>query len=316
MNTRESRGRALSYGCVLGCIAIAALAAPLWVLANGVSFVEISAFFLFYLLSSIGQGVCLHRYFSHRSFETSKAGRTLFGILAIMSLQGPIIAWVADHRRHHAHTDRCGDPHSPSVDASCRPLTGWRGLWHAQLGWLFDGSFTDPEVYASDIVNDRFLRTLDQTRLLWYAASILALPALYGLALGGPQHVLGTVLIAGAFRAFVFSQSILALNSIGHTRGAQRFAQANTSRNNALVALFTLGEGWHNNHHRFPRSAHVGVAWYEVDPLGGIIRVLEKLRLVWNVRRIPPHLLAEGEVHGEAAASGLEAPRSRVAEPV
>ena len=64
-------------------------------------------------------------------------------------------AWVADHRRHHAHTDRCGDPHSPSVDASCQRLTGWRGLWHAQLGWLFDGSFTDPKVYASDIVDDR-----------------------------------------------------------------------------------------------------------------------------------------------------------------
>jgi stearoyl-CoA desaturase (delta-9 desaturase) len=302
MNTRESRGRALSYGCVLGGIGIAGLAAPIWVMTHGITPVEVSAFFVFYLLSSVGQGIGLHRYYSHRSFETSRAGRTLLGILAIMSLQGPIIAWVADHRRHHAHTDRCGDPHSPSVDAACQRLSGWRGLWHAQLGWLFDGSFTDPNVYASDIVNDRFLRTLDRTRLLWYAASILALPALYGWALGGMQHVLGTVLIAGAFRAFLFSQSILALNSIGHTRGGQRFAQANMSRNNALVALFTLGEGWHNNHHRFPRSAHVGVAWYEFDPLGAIIRILESAGLVWNVRVIPPHLRVEQNLQPTAAS--------------
>jgi stearoyl-CoA desaturase (delta-9 desaturase) len=287
INVEEARHRARSYGVVLVLVGFAALAAPIWAFLYGVGTVEVSAFCLFYVMASIGQGIGLHRYFSHHSFETSKAGRTLLGILAVMSMQGPIIAWVADHRRHHAHTDQCGDTHSPSIDGACAPLAGWKGLWHAQLGWIFGSSYSDPRIFASDIADDAQLRALDRTRLLWYAASILVLPAAYGWLLGGSEHIVGTVLVAGAFRAFLFSQSVLALNSLAHSFGNRRFEQANTSCNNALVAALTLGEGWHNNHHRFPRSAHVGVDWYEIDVLGEIIHLCEILGLVWNVRRMP-----------------------------
>ncbi|MDB5594632.1 MAG: hypothetical protein JWM36_1593 [Hyphomicrobiales bacterium] len=286
VGTSEARRRAVSYSVVLSLVSLGAVAAVGWIAQNGLGWIEASGFLVFYVMASIGQGIGLHRYFSHRSFRTSQPMRVLLAVLATMSMQGSIIGWVADHRRHHAHTDNCGDLHSPHVDDHCRPLTSLSGFLHAQLGWLFADTYSDPRIYAKDLLGDSMLVFFGRTRLAWYVMSIVVLPALYGFVLGGVEHVLGAVLVGGMLRAVAFSQSILALNSIGHTIGAVRFEQGNTSRNNAVLAFLTLGEGWHNNHHRFPRNAYAGLAWYELDPLGSMISLAEKLGLCWDVVRV------------------------------
>ena len=286
VGTPEARRRALSYAIVLSLVTLGGAGAVVWIYQNGLGWIEGTCFALFYIMSSVGQGIGLHRYFSHKSFKTSPTGRIILAALATMSMQGTIIGWVADHRRHHAHTDDCGDLHSPHVDDHCRPMTSLRGVVHAQLGWLFSDTYSDPRIFAKDLVNDPLLTFFGRTRLGWYFLSIVVLPGLYGYLLGGLEHGVGAVLVGGALRAILFSQSVLALNSIGHTFGGQRFEHGDSSRNNFLLALLTLGEGWHNNHHRFPRNAYAGLAWYEIDPLGSMIGAGEKLGIFWDVVRV------------------------------
>ena len=286
LGTRAARIRIISYSFVLSLVAIGAIVSIWWVATHDVGWIEVSTFALFYFLSAVGQGIGLHRYFSHKSFKTSKPMRFLLAWFATMSMQGSIVEWVGDHRRHHYRTDDCGDPHSPRIDDHCNAIKGWRGLLHAQLGWLFTDTSTDYTVFARDMLADRVVVFFSDTRLLWYFVSIVVLPGLYGYAFGGTEHAIGAILIGGMLRAAIFSQSVSALNSIGHTFGAVRFHHGDCSRNNALIALFTLGEGWHNNHHRFPRNAYAGLAWYEIDILGATIHLMEKLGLAWNVVRI------------------------------
>jgi stearoyl-CoA desaturase (delta-9 desaturase) len=286
IGTRAARKRIISYSIVLSLVAAGTIAALWWMATHGVGWIEVSCFVLFYFLSAVGQGIGLHRYFSHRSFETSKPVRLVLAWLATMSMQGSVVEWVGDHRRHHLRTDDCGDPHSPTIDDHCQAISGWRGLLHAQLGWLFTDTSTDHKVFAHDLLADRVVVFFSDTRLFWYFVSIVVLPGLYGYAFGGMEHAVGAILIGGMLRAAIFSQSVLALNSIGHRFGTVRFYDGDSSRNNALLAVFTLGEGWHNNHHRFPRNAYAGLAWYEVDVLGATISLMEKLGLVWNVVRI------------------------------
>ena len=286
IGTRAARKRIISYSIVLSLVAIGTIVSIWWIATHGVGWIEVSVFVLFYFLSAVGQGIGLHRYFSHKSFKTSKPIRFLLALIAAMSMQGSIVEWVGDHRRHHLRTDDCGDPHSPSIDEHCYAIKGWRGLLHAQLGWLFTDTSTDYTIFARDMLADRVVVFFSDTRLLWYFLSIIVLPGLFGYAFGGMTHAIGAILIGGTLRAAIFSQSVSALNSIGHTYGAVRFHAGDNSRNNALVAVFTLGEGWHNNHHRFPRNAFTGLAWYEIDILGATISLMEKLGLVWNVVRI------------------------------
>jgi len=281
----EAKRRFYSYAAVLGVVVVGATAAVVWIYHHGLSWIEISGFFLLYFMAAVGQGIGLHRYFSHKCFQTSTTMRCLLALLATMSVQGPIIEWVADHRRHHARSDECGDAHSPVIDNHCHKMTTWKGLWHAQLGWLFTDTSSDLHIFAKDLLQDRIVLFFSRTRLLWYFVSIVVIPGAYGHGLGGSEHAVGSILVAGMLRTALFSQSVLALNSIGHTFGSTRFAQDNHSRNNALLAILTFGEGWHNNHHRFPRNAYAGLAWYEIDVLGTTITVLEKLGLVWNVVR-------------------------------
>jgi stearoyl-CoA desaturase (delta-9 desaturase) len=285
VGTQAARKRIISYAIVLSLVAAGTLTSVWWIATHGVGWIELSAFALFYFLSAVGQGIGLHRYFSHKSFETSPVVRFLLALLATMSMQGSIVEWVGDHRRHHLRTDDCGDPHSPRIDDHCHAIHGWRGLLHAQLGWLFTDTSTDYTVFARDLLSDRIVVFFSDTRLFWYFVSLVVLPGLYGYAFGGVDHAIGAVLVAGMLRAAIFSQSVLALNSIGHTFGSVRFQDDDGSRNNALLAAFTLGEGWHNNHHRFPRNAYAGLAWYEIDVLGATIRLMERLGLVWTVVR-------------------------------
>jgi stearoyl-CoA desaturase (delta-9 desaturase) len=259
-----------------------------WLTRNQPSMIEISFFLVSACVTMIGMGVGIHRLFAHRSFECGAALRTCLAAAGMMGCQGSILKWVANHRRHHMHSDAPGDPHSPLVDGHGKPMPLWRGMAHAHMGWLFDDTMSDFEIYARDLLRDPMVMFFHRTRWCWYCASFFILPGLYGFVLGGVEHALGTILIGGILKTFLVLNAIASIASIGHTFGSMRFEIAHDrSRNNAVLAWLTFGEGWHNNHHRHPRAAHIGLAWYEIDVNGAIIHALARMGLAWNV---VPHL--------------------------
>lgn len=262
-----------------------ALVALWWIATHPTGWVEWSAFAVFYVLGILSITLCYHRYFMHRSFETSRPMEYVLGIWGQLGAYGSLRGWCIDHRRHHARSDRPGDVHSPLFDAYGRPLEGLKGFHHSHMGWLFDDSTTDHKVYGKGLVDDPVVTFCHHTRMFWFVISVALLPALWAFALGRPDLILGTILIAGCLRMALNLQFIAMVNSVCHRWGTQRFKGEGESRNNWIVAILTLGEGWHNNHHAHPRSANFGMTWREVDMCTWVIWLFEKLGLIWNVRR-------------------------------
>jgi stearoyl-CoA desaturase (delta-9 desaturase) len=267
-----------------------ALAAIAYIVFFPTGWVEWTGFALFYVLNILSMSLAYHRYFTHRAFETSKPMRYALAILAQCGVYGSLKRWVADHRRHHALSDQPGDIHSPYYDGHGRPLEGVKGWKHAHLGWAYDDAMTDLEIYGKGVVGDPVIEWAHRTRYLWFAVSLLVVPALWGYAFGGIEAVIGTVMVAGFLRMALALHAIAAVNSFGHRFGYQRFASQDEARNNWFIALISLGEGWHNNHHAHPRSAFTKVGRFEVDMSGWVVIALEKLGLIWNVQR---HELAD-----------------------
>jgi stearoyl-CoA desaturase (Delta-9 desaturase) len=242
-----------------------------------------------YLLCGLGVTVGFHRLFTHRSFKTSPALRALLAALGSAAIEGPVIEWVANHRKHHRFSDKPGDPHSPHVDHA----PGWRGalggLFHAHVGWILGGeALADESHYAKDLLEDPVVRFIDRTFVLWVLAG-LALPFAIGLALtGSTTGGLTALLWGGAVRIFFLHHATFSINSLCHVFGHRRFATSDESRNLSWLALPTLGEAWHNNHHAFPTSARHGLRWWQLDPSGWLIGALERLGLVWDVIRVTP----------------------------
>ncbi len=271
-----------------------ALFALWWVLTHPTGWVEWSAFALFYIINVFSVDICLHRYFTHRAFETSLAMRYVLGWWAMFGGYGSVQVWVADHRRHHARTDQPGDPHSPYFDGHGRPLTRWKGIRHAHLGWLYDDAITDFDVYGKGLREDPVMRFYHKTRLLWYVVSVLLLPAMWGFAFGGAEAMFGTIMVAGFLRMALALHALGAVNSFGHVFGSKRYEDAKgEARNNPFVSLVLLGEGWHNNHHAHPRAAFNGRTPAELDPAGWVIWLLERVGLVWDVQRVDKKAAAQ-----------------------
>lgn len=243
-----------------------------------------------YLLAGLGITVGYHRLFTHRSFQTFSCIRYAFAILGQLAVQGNVVSWAANHRKHHQFADRSGDPHSPHADRGEGFVEGARGLWHAHTGWLFDPAATaDPNRYAKDLLEDRGLRVI-----AWLFAPMvllsLAVPALVGWAwIGGRYGFLAGLVWGGAVRIFLLHHVTWSINSICHYWGRRRFAVRDESRNVWWLAWVSFGESWHNNHHAFPSSAFHGLTRAEIDPGGWLIRALEGSGLAWHVVRIPPH---------------------------
>lgn len=270
------------------------------------TWIDLSAFVLFYSFVGIGVGLGLHRFFSHKSFAAHPIFASILGAAGSMAFQGNIIRWVADHRRHHAHTDRDGDLHSPVVDPWGAHAEGVRGWWHAHMGWMFDRTATDISVYGRGLENDPIVAFFTRTYFFWLALS-LALPALYGYVLGGPDAVLGALLFGGFLRISVLHQVIWSVNSFGHMVGEQNFNNGDDSTNNRLLALITFGDGWHNNHHRYPRSYRHGLKPGEIDVNGFIVDSFERLGVVKDVVRIPPERIARDLRESSAPAPSVGA---------
>jgi len=252
---------------------------------------DVVVFGVFYVITGLGITVGFHRHFTHRAFSTSRPLRAVLAVMGTAAIEGPIVAWVADHRKHHAFSDQLGDPHSPHVDHGRGLLGALRGLAHAHVGWLFlHTQRANKQRYAPDLIADPVISFIDRTTLLWIGLG-LALPFGLGYALGGTiEAALTGLLWGGAVRVMLLHHATYSINSLCHFFGKRRFKTGDESRNLWWLSLLTFGEAWHNNHHAFPTSAEHGLRWNEriFDPSAIVIGALERLGLVWDVVRISP----------------------------
>jgi stearoyl-CoA desaturase (delta-9 desaturase) len=221
--------------------------------------------------------------------------RAILAVLGSAAIEGPVISWVADHRKHHAFSDSEGDPHSPHVGHGGGLRGAIKGLAHAHLGWLFIHTQRGAkERYAPDLIADPTINFVDRTFVLW-AILGLVVPFGLGVAIGGTLIAgLSGLLWGGLVRMFVLHHVTYSINSLCHFFGRQRFATDDESRNLAWLALPSFGEAWHNNHHAFPTSSQHGLGRVEklLDPSAQVIRLMEKTGLVWDVVRVKPERLA------------------------
>ena len=271
---------------VLPPVAFGVALVSLW--GHGVGWVDVAFLAIAYPVTCLGITVGFHRLLTHRSFQTYPAVRYALAVMGTLAVEGSVLKWVADHRKHHDLTDQEGDPHSPH-EGGPGVLGALRGLWHAHVGWLFTTvGRADQRRYAADLLKDRGLRLIDSAEKPLIAAS-LALPFLVGLLVKGTlTGALLTLVWGGLVRVFLLHHATFSINSICHYFGRRRFPTDDRSTNVAWLSLATMGESWHNNHHAFPTSAFHGLRRRELDPGGLFIRLLERTGLAWRVVRISP----------------------------
>jgi stearoyl-CoA desaturase (delta-9 desaturase) len=239
----------------------------------------------------VGTGVTVgfHRLLTHRSFKCNRWLRAAFAALGSAAAEGPVIDWVATHRKHHQFSDEDGDPHSPHL---CEQ-GGWRGQFkgflHAHIGWVFtDMEVADERRYAKDLLADPLIRFVDRTFVLWV---VLGLAFAFGLGVlltGTVTGGLTGLLWGGAARIFFVHHATFSINSVCHFFGHQEYETGDESRNVPWLAIATWGESWHNNHHAFPTSYRHGLKRWQIDPAAAVIRVLEMTGLAWDVVRVDP----------------------------
>jgi stearoyl-CoA desaturase (Delta-9 desaturase) len=282
MSTVERVGNLIAV--VLPFVGLLAAMALLW--NSWFDWIDVAIMVGLYLVCGFGVTVGYHRLLTHRAFQTYKPVEYVFAVLGSMSVQGSVLDWVADHRKHHAHTDEEGDPHSPHVGHG----SGLTGLYHAHVGWLFEThGQADWKRYAPDLYEDAGMRRINRL-FPWIALFSLALPTFLGFALHGwtAQGAVEGFVWGGLVRIFFLHHITWSINSVCHYFGSRRFAVDDQSTNVAWLSLVSLGEAWHHNHHAFPRSATHGLKRREIDISAAFIAGMEKLGLAWNVVRITP----------------------------
>jgi stearoyl-CoA desaturase (Delta-9 desaturase) len=275
-------------GVALPPAAVVAAVVLLWNRAIGP--LELGLLIGLYVITCLGVTLGYHRMFTHRAFESSRAFRAIIAACGSMAVEGSVITWVADHRKHHAFTDREGDPHSPHLHGPGF-FGAVTGLWHAHVGWLFETVGTaDRERFAPDLVKDRVIRVMDKLFFVWAALGFV-IPFALGWAIGGGIGTALTALLWGGFvRVFSLHHVTWSINSVCHFFGRKRFDIEDESRNVFWLAPLSMGEAWHHNHHAFPTSAFHGLRFWErmADPTGLVIVLLERLGIIWNVVRVSP----------------------------
>jgi stearoyl-CoA desaturase (Delta-9 desaturase) len=245
-----------------------------------------------YVLTMTGITVGFHRLLAHRALQAHSAVLNILVVLGCMATQGPPIYWVSNHRRHHQFGDAVGDPHSPNYHDD-HDLRGWAGFWHAHIGWTFTHELTNPVYFCKDLLRDRSISRINRQYYVWVLLGLAVPTAAGGLIEGSINGALNGLLWGGGVRLFISYHLTNSINSITHMFGYRSFNTPECSRNNLFLGLPTLGEAWHNNHHAFPSSAIFGYTWWELDIGGVVIFCLERLRLVWNVRRPDAEMIAE-----------------------
>jgi stearoyl-CoA desaturase (delta-9 desaturase) len=259
---------------------------------EAVGWIDLAIFAFMYAITGFGITIGYHRLFTHRAFETSRPVRVALAIAGSMAVEGSVITWVADHRKHHAFADEEGDPHSPHVDREPGFKGAVHGLWHAHVGWMLGDNThgrASARRFAPDLIDDKPIRWVNRTFLFWVGVSLFV-PFLLGFVLSGFSLVGGLLgLVWGGFvRIFLLHHMTWSINSVCHFFGRRRFDTEDESRNVFWLALPSLGEAWHHNHHAFPTSAYHGLRRLErlADPSGLVIGAMEKVGLVRNVVRV------------------------------
>lgn len=259
----------------------------------GFNWVELGLLGGMYFFTALGVTVGYHRLFTHRSFETNRAVQVVLVALGSMAFQGPLLTWVAVHRRHHQHSDSDRDPHSPHAYGS-GAWAIFKGFWHAHIGWLFRANPANLESYVKDLRRRPWIRRASELFPFWAALGLL-IPAVLGwLLIGGWYGALLGFLWGGVIRIFVGHHLTWSVNSVCHLWGMQPFKGHDESRNNFVFGVLGLGEGFHNNHHAFPTSARHGLFWWQLDISYLVIRGLALLGLAWNIRLPRQAALASG----------------------
>lgn len=284
----KSRKAVNLYFIVLPFVGFTIMALLSWPLHFG--WTTLWVFLGVHLIAGTGITLGNHRLHTHHSFQTSKFMEVLLASMGSLAIQGPIISWVADHRKHHALTDEDGDPHSPHAGFGDGIKGILRGLWHAHWGWLITSPSSSRRQHAPDLLeNPAILRVNDL--FLVFVLLAFAIPFGIGYAITGTLvGALAMLFWAGIMRMMFTHHVTWSVNSICHMFGTRPFSiprkDNDRSTNCAPLALLTLGEAWHNNHHAFPYSAYHGLRPSErmMDPSGWLIWWMEKFHLVWDVR--------------------------------
>jgi stearoyl-CoA desaturase (Delta-9 desaturase) len=281
--TRAERNANL-IGVILPPVGVIVAIVLLW--NRGVDAVDLGIMAGMYFLTATGVTIGFHRLLTHRAFQTYPWLERVFAVLGSMSVQGSVLDWVADHRKHHAHADQEGDPHSPHVGHG----SGLSGLWHAHVGWLLENQGqADWKRYAAELYEDPAMRKIGR-RFPWLVLLSLLIPTVAGFLLDGMSvgGALRGYVWGGLVRIFIVHHVTWSVNSVCHFFGRRRFDTDDESTNVGWLAVLSLGESWHHNHHAFPRSAYHGLRRWEVDLSGLIISGMERVGLAWNVVRITP----------------------------
>ncbi len=271
-------------GVVLPFAGVLAAVILLW--NRAVDAADVALLIGLYVITGLGVTVGFHRLLTHRAFQTFPSLERLFAVLGSLSVQGSVLDWVADHRKHHAHSDQEGDPHSPHIGHG----SGLSGLWHAHVGWLLrNQGQADWKRYATELYEDPAMRRIGRAFPSLAAASLL-IPTVAGFILGGftAGGALRGLIWGGLVRIFFVHHVTWSINSVCHFFGNRRFETGDQSTNVAWLALLSLGESWHHNHHAFPRSAYHGLQRREIDLSGLLISAMGRVGLAWDVVRIAP----------------------------
>ncbi len=288
----ETRDRIITgFVTVVPFVALFVAAWQVW--GSALHWSDVFLFLGMYFFTGLGITVGFHRHLTHRAFKTYGWLHGLLAILGSAAIEGPVISWVADHRKHHTFSDKEGDPHSPHVDHGHGWSGALRGLFHAHVGWIFlHTQRGNKERYAPDLQKDPIISWVDRTFILWAIVGLL-LPFFLGWMIGGTLFAgLTGLLWGGLVRVFVLHHFTYSINSLCHFFGGRDYETDDSSRNLALIAIPTLGEAFHNNHHAFPTSATHGLDTWQIDISALVIDGLEKVDLVWDVVRVSPDRLA------------------------
>jgi stearoyl-CoA desaturase (delta-9 desaturase) len=274
---------------VVPFLALAAVIPAVW--GWGLSWLDVGLAVGFYYLTLLGITVGYHRHFTHGSFKANRPLRLALAAIGGMAVQGPVVQWVADHRRHHAFSDREGDPHSPWRYGTT-PSALLKGMFHAHLGWLFDRRQTNAERYAPDLLKDGGLRVTSRLFILWAFLSFMLPPLIGGLVTSSWTGAWTAFFWASLVRVALLHHVTWSINSVCHVVGNRPFASRDRATNFWPLALLSGGESWHNLHHADPTCARHGVLRGQIDISARIIWVFEKLRWARDVKWPDPVRLA------------------------
>jgi stearoyl-CoA desaturase (Delta-9 desaturase) len=234
-----------------------------------------------HFLRAIGLTLCFHRYLAHRSFQMNRVARFFWAFVGTSAMQKGPIWWAGHHVNHHKYADRDGDPHSPMVS----------GVYYAHIGWFLNDTKHDALEPNNPVLRD-FSKAPELALLEKFHFIPPALVGVAMYAIGGWQWLVWGFCLP----TMTLAHATFAINTINHMFGSRRFDTIDESRNNPLTAFFAVGEGWHNNHHRYQRAARNGFYWWEFDPTWYVIRAMASVGIAWDLQAVPARIYEEARV--------------------